>query len=123
MTNGTDRVAQTDFDKMLEGLPECGPMCEVTTYIDPIHGIEIQQMAGGNFLERPQFRSTIMLSTSRGPVPVGFEIEAVTIHEAQRNWKLAAQKAIRDFTEKMQAAQRRIVVPGLAANHAPMRVS
>jgi len=123
VANGTDRVAQTDFEKMLDRLPECGPMCEVTTHVDPLHGIEIQQMAGGNFLERPQFRSTVMLNTPGGPMPVPFEIEATTIHEAQRGWRTAAQNAVRAFDEKMRAAQRRIIVPGVAANHAPLRVS
>jgi len=123
MPNGTDRVAQTDFDKMLERLPECGPMCEVTTYVDPLHGIEIQCMAGGNLLERPHFRSSVAVNTPQGPMPITFEIEAATIYEAQRGWRLAAQKAVRETHEKMQAAQRRIVVPSLAANHTPLRVS
>jgi len=122
MINGDDKMAQSALEEMLTKLPDCSTLCEVTNWVDPLHGIEIQQMAGGNLLERPKFRSSITLATPHGPTPVMFEIDASTIHEAQRGWKAAAQAAIREFDAKMRAAQRRVIVPGMAAN-VPMRAS
>jgi hypothetical protein len=116
-------MAKSDFEKMLDNVPECGPLQQVVNWVSPLHGVEIQQLSGGNLLESSQFRSTVVLHSPQGPIPIAFEIPASTVHEAQLAWKAAAQQAIREFDSRVRASQRRIVVPGVAANQLPMRVS
>lgn len=111
MHNGNAVISEA-----LNQLPVPTDMWQVTTFIDPEQLVEIQQITSPNPLVSPRFRSTIIMASSQGQVPIPFEIKAATIAEAAMHWRTAARAAVLDFDRKMKEAQRRIIVPSASAN-------
>jgi hypothetical protein len=123
----TAEEAQAKFAEVLaQGVPKAEPdpeRVEVTepyyrfitqTYSDTVGRIITALMPTDPTIAEPKYIGTVRLQTQRGPYPIQFGLDGLTIEEAFDSFDVCAQKAVKQL--EAESKKPKLIVPGQQNN-------